>query len=192
VVWSELRYCGLIDDCARLPLMTWTATAPERVWEPFVADERATLEGFLDKQRTTLLYKCAGRTGEQLARRAVPPSSLSLIGLVRHLTEAERGHFRIEFSGQDVAHPYSTSEQPDAAFANVSADTAEQDIATLIAEWDLARAAIAGAALDDCFADPDIGQISLRTLLNHMIEEYARHIGQADLLRECIDGFVGE
>jgi hypothetical protein len=160
--------------------------------EPFVADERRTLEGFLDKQRTTLLWKCAGLTGEQLTRRAISPSSLSLIGLVRHLTEAERGHFRHEFAGADVPHPYSADDQPDAAFAKASADTAEQDIATLIGEWDLARAAIAGAALDDCFTDPEIGQISLRTLLNHMIEEYARHIGHADLLRECIDGVTGE
>jgi hypothetical protein len=156
----------------------------------FVADERTTLEGFLDKQRTTLLWKCAGLTGEQLARRAISPSSLSLLGLVRHLTEAERGHFRREFAY--VPHPYSTDDQPDAAFADASAGTAEQDIDTLIAEWDLARAAIAGAALDDCFTDPEIGQISLRTLLNHMIEEYARHIGHADLLRECIDGVTGE
>jgi uncharacterized damage-inducible protein DinB len=187
-----MMYCDPIDHCATLSIMTWTSTAPERVWEPFVADERTTLEGFLDKQRTTLLWKCAGLTGEQLARRAISPSSLSLLGLVRHLTEAERGHFRMEFAGEEVPHPYSTDDQPDAAFANASADTAEQDIATLIAEWDLARAAIAGAALDDCFTDPEIGQISLRTLLNHMIEEYARHIGHADLLRECIDGFTGE
>jgi hypothetical protein len=175
-----------------MSIMTWTSVAPERVWEPFVADERTTLEAFLDKQRTTLLWKCAGLTGEQLARRAVAPSSLSLLGLVRHLTEAERGHFRLEFAGEDVPQPYSTDDQPDAAFANASADTAEQDIATLIAEWDLARGAIAGAALDDCFTHPEIGQISLRTQLNHMIEEYSRHIGHADLLRECIDGVTGE
>lgn len=172
--------------------MVWTSTAPERVWEPFAADERTTLEGFLDKQRTTLVWKCAGLTGEQLARRAVPPSTLSLLGLVRHLTEAERGHFRREFAGEYVPHPYATDDEPDAAFVNASASTAEQDIATLFAEWDLARAAIAGAAPDDCFSDPEIGQISLRTLLTHMIEEYARHIGQADLLRECIDGVTGE
>ncbi|HEY3951852.1 MAG TPA: DinB family protein [Streptosporangiaceae bacterium] len=172
--------------------MTWTVSAPERVWEPFVADERTTLDGFLDKQRTTLLSKCDGLTGEQLARRAVPPSSLSLLGLVRHLTEAERGHFRIEFAGEDVPHPYSTDDRPDAAFTEASAGTAEQDVATFIAEWDLARAAIAGTSLDACFTHPEIGQISLRTQLNHMIEEYARHIGQADLLRECIDGVTGD
>jgi hypothetical protein len=78
------------------------------------------------------------------------------------------------------------------AFDDASAGTAERDIATLIAEWDLARAATAGADLDDCFTIPDAGQISLRTLINHMIEEYARHIGHADLLRECIDGVTGE
>ncbi len=175
-----------------MPGMTWTVPEPERVWEPFVADERTTLEGFLDKQRTTLLWKCAGLTGEQLARRSVPPSSLSLLGLMRHLTEAERGHFRIEFAGAQVGHPYSTGDRPDAAFTDAAAGNAEQDIAALIAEWDLARAAIAGVGLDDCFTHPEIGQISLRTQLNHMIEEYARHIGQADLLRECIDGVTGE
>ena len=164
-----------------MPGMTWTVPEPQRVWEPFVADER-----------TTLLWKCTGLTGDQLVRQAVPPSSLSLLGLVRHLTEAERGHFRIEFAGEQVEHPYSTADRPDAAWTDATAGTAEKDIATLIAEWDLARAAIAGASLDDCFTDPEIGQISLRTLLNHMIEEYARHIGQADLLRECIDGVTGE
>jgi hypothetical protein len=175
-----------------MPGMTWTVPEPERVWEPFVADERTTLEGFLDKQRTTLLWKCSGLTADQLALRAVPPSSLSLLGLVRHLTEAERGHFRMEFLGEQVEHPYSTADRPDAAFTEATAGSAEEDIATLIAEWDLARAAIAGASLDGCFTDPEIGQISLRTLLNHMIEEYARHLGHADLLRECIDGVTGD
>jgi uncharacterized damage-inducible protein DinB len=172
--------------------MTWTVPEPERVWEPFVADERTTLEGFLDKQRTTLLSKCAGLTCEELALRSVQPSSLSLLGLVRHLTEAERGHFRMEFAGESIEHPYSTESRPDAAFSGAAADNAEQGIAALVAEWDLARAAIADGSLEDCFTDPEIGQISLRTLLNHMIEEYARHIGQADLLRECIDGVTGE
>src|SRR5215469_3674677 len=122
-----MMHCGPLKRYATLAIMTWTVTAPERAWEPFVADERTTLEGFLDKQRTTLLWKCAGLTSEQLASRSVPPSSLSLLGLVRHLTEAERGHFRIEFAGEDVPHPYSTDDQPDAAFTNATADTAEQD-----------------------------------------------------------------
>ncbi len=185
-------HCSPIDDLSHTVDHDLDFDPPERVWEPFVADQRTTLEAFLDKQRTTLLWKCAGLAGEQLARRAIPPSALSLLGLVRHLTEAEGGHFRMEFAGEDVPRPYSTHDQPDAAFANASAGTAEQDIATLIAEWDRARAAIAGAALGDCFIGPEIGQISLRTLLNHMIEEYARHIGHADLLRECIDGVTGE
>ncbi|HEY2506482.1 MAG TPA: DinB family protein [Streptosporangiaceae bacterium] len=172
--------------------MIWTMPEPQRVWEPFVADERTTLEGFLDKQRTTLLWKCSGLTASQLALRAVPPSSLSLLGLVRHLTEAERGHFRIEFAGESVEHAYSTADRPDGAFTDAGAGTAQQDIATLVAEWNLARAAIAGASLDDCFTHPEIGKISLRTQLNHMIEEYARHIGHADLLRECIDGVTGD
>jgi len=169
-------------------MTSWTVPEPARVWEPFVADERTTLEGFLDKQRTTLLSKCAGLTSEQLVRRAVPPSTLSLLALVRHLTEAERGHFRIEFAGENVRHPYSTPERPDAAFTDGTASSAKRDIEALIAEWALARASIANASLDDCFVHPEIGEISLRTQLSHMIEEYARHIGHADLLRECIDG----
>jgi Protein of unknown function (DUF664) len=175
-----------------MPRMTWTVPEPQRAWEPFVADERTTLEGFLDKQRTTLVWKCTGLTADKLALRAVPPSSLSLLGLVRHLTEAERGHFRIEFAGEEIGAPYSSADRPDAAFIEATADTAEDDVAALIAEWELARAAIAGASLNDCFTHPEIGQISLRTQLNHMIEEYARHIGHADLLRECIDGTTGE
>jgi Protein of unknown function (DUF664) len=76
---------------------------------------------------------------------------------VRHLTEAERGHFRIEFAGEEVQAPYSSDERPDAAFTEVNADNAEKDIATLVAEWDLTRAAIAGASPDDCFTHPEIG-----------------------------------
>jgi hypothetical protein len=120
-----------------MPGMTWTVPEPQRMWEPFAADERTTLEGFLGKQRTTLLWKCTGLTGDQLARPAVPPSNLSLLGLVRHLTEAERGHFRIEFAGEQVEHPYSTADRPDAAWADASAVNAEEDFATLATEWDL-------------------------------------------------------
>jgi hypothetical protein len=152
-------YCALIDHRATLSIMNWTSAAPERVAN---RSSPTSVRRLKDSSTSSAPRWCGSpQTCEQLACRAISPSSLSLLGLVRHLTEAERGLFRREFAGEDVPHPYSTDDQPDAAFANASADTAEQDIATLVAEWDLARAAIAGAALDDCFTDPDTTAASL-------------------------------
>jgi hypothetical protein len=86
-------------------IMTWTAPEITRPCPPEAAGERATLEGYLEFHRATLLWKCAGLDGEQLARRSVPPSSLSLLGLVRHLAEAERAWFRREFRGERLEQP---------------------------------------------------------------------------------------
>jgi len=157
-----------------------------------VADERAMLEGWLEWQRSTLLWKCAGLTGDQLAERAVPPSTLSLLGLVRHMTDAERAWFRRHFRGEPLSEAYARPERPDAAFDDVSAEQAEADLARLQEEWARCRAGVDGAALDDVFTLPVWGEISLRWVYSHMIEEYARHIGHADLLRERIDGVTGQ
>ena len=88
--------------------MTWTAPAVTRVDEPFTGDERAMLEGFLDWYRATLLFKCQGLSAQQLAEQAVPPSNLSLIGLLRHLTEVERGWFRRRIDGADLDRVYTS------------------------------------------------------------------------------------
>ncbi len=173
--------------------MTWTAPDQTRTDPPTVAGERAALEGWLDYHRGTLLAKCQGLTGEQLAERSVPPSSLSLLGLVRHMTDVERAWFRIRPAGEPgLSLRYETDGFPDADFDFAEPSGAEADLAAYRQECELARAAMAGRPLDDTFVDSRYGTtIDLRWVYLHMIEEYARHNGHADLLRERIDGVTG-
>ncbi len=171
--------------------MTWTAPEVTRVDEPLVADERTMLDGWLDWHRSTLLFKCAGLTGAQLAEQSTPPSNLSLLGLVRHMADVERSWVRRRFRGEDIGALYAREDRPDADFEEVDASRAEEDFATFVAECELARQAAAGASLDDTFMSPRHREMSLRWIYVHMIEEYARHNGHADLLRERIDGVTG-
>ena len=170
----------------------WTAPEVSRPDPPQAASERATLEGYLEFHRATLPWKCAGLTGEQLARCAVPPSNLSLLGLIRHVADAERAWFRRRAGGQPVPEVYHREDRPDAAFEEASAAKAEADYARLVDEQELCRQAVAGQPLEQQFIHPEWGPMSLRWVYDHMIAEYARHIGHADLLRECIDGATGE
>jgi hypothetical protein len=173
--------------------VTWTAPHIDRHDPPTVAGERESLDSWLDYHRATLLFKCQGLTGEQLARRAVEPSSLSLLGLVRHMAEVERAWFRRRFAGQAELGALFCSEQfPDGDFDLAEAGDAEADFATFMAECELARGAAAGRSLDDTFVHPQWATIDLRWVYVHMIEEYARHNGHADLLRERIDGVTGD
>jgi uncharacterized damage-inducible protein DinB len=151
--------------------------------------ERPLLQAFLDWQRATLLYKCAGLTGEQLAGRMVPPSGLSLLGLIRHMTKVERVWFRVRFAGEPVELPFGNDSE--AEFNDVDPARAAADYARLTEEFKLADAAAANASLDDTFIHRD-EVMSLRMIYLHMIEEYARHLGHADLLRERIDGATGD
>lgn len=171
---------------------TWTAPSVTRVHEPLAASERAVLDGFLDWYRATLLYKCADLSAEQLAQQAVPPSNLSLLGLIRHMAEVERSWFRLRFAGQQIDRLYMTEENPDADIDCGTAATAESDYAIFVGELDAARAAAAGHELDETFIGGRGKPISLRWLYVHMIEEYARHCGHADLIRESIDGAKGQ
>jgi len=171
--------------------VTWKAPDVERPEGPLTGPERPMLQAFLDWQRATLLYKCAGLTGEELARRAVPPSDLSLLGLVRHMTKVERIWFRRRFAGEPVDNPFGGD--PDADFERIDPARAAADYARLTEEIKLTDAAVANASLDDTFTHERTGEVmSLRMIYLHMIEEYARHLGHADLLREQIDGATGE
>ncbi|QNN55050.1 DinB family protein [Nocardioides mesophilus] len=161
---------------------------------PSLGDERATLVEFLRCQRLTLELKCADLDAEQLARRAVEPSTMSLLGLVRHMAEVERRWFRVRFAHLDSPPHYCSEDDPDGDFDGAVADPA------LVAEaWDTWRSEVAFAEKFVAEA-PDLdvlgmtreGPISLRELLVHMVEEYARHNGHADLLRERIDGRIGQ
>ena len=169
------------------------AAPPTRRLPPPEATEREMLTAFLDFQRATLAVKCAGLPAELLRRRAVPPSGLSLLGLVRHMAEVERNWFRPVFDGTPVATIFSAGFDPEPAFA----DVAEADVAEAFTVWeaecDHARAVTAAAATLDVSGDRDgLGTFSLRWILIHLIEEYARHNGHADLLRERLDGATGQ
>ena len=172
--------------------MNWTVPPVARIREPTAAGERATLDGLLEWHRATFLWKCAGLTGEQLAARPVPSSSLSLLGLARHLTDTERAWFRRRVGGQLLPDVYTTADRPDAAFEDTDAAAAEADVARLTGEWELCRQAVAGVALDTQVSHERRGPLSVRWVYGHMIAEYARHLGHADLLRESIDGVTGE
>jgi uncharacterized damage-inducible protein DinB len=169
----------------------WTAPAVERRDPPRTSGERAALEGWLDYHRATLLTKCAGLTEDQLRQRSTPPSNLSLLGLVRHMAEVERWWFRINVGAEPVTDIYCSEQSPDADFDDVDTADAEADLATFQAEVELARRAAAGRELDETFERPH-GPLDVRWAFIHMIEEYARHNGHADLLRERIDGVTGE
>ncbi|MEU2611767.1 DinB family protein [Micromonospora sp. NPDC007271] len=172
-----------------------TLRAPEitRKNEPYVGDERTMLEGWLDYHRDTLLLKCAGLTADQLRTASVEPSALTLLGLVRHMAEVEAWWFRENVAGEPVEYPYFTPETPDADHDVSNAD-AEADFATYHREVALARAASADRSLDETFIEvgPKKRTFNLRWVYVHMIEEYARHNGHADLIRERIDGVTGD
>ncbi|GAA3598402.1 DinB family protein [Nonomuraea rosea] len=150
--------------------------------------ELPTLRDFLSSYRLTLLMKCEGLDPEQLARRSVPPSTMSLLGLLRHLAEVERDWSNWITSEDQLPSLYGKGGDFEGAVA-------EQTVVDA-AYADLAREQ---AALDAMLAGhEDLGEhvgkenIAVRELLVHMIEEYARHCGHADLLRECVDGRVGQ
>jgi uncharacterized damage-inducible protein DinB len=175
---------------------TWTAPEIVRDPEPTAAGggaERVLLEQWLDYHRQTLLAKCAGLTAEQLKIRAVPPSSVSLLGLLRHLADVERGWFRRRSGHQQLAPIYQTEADEDADFNDLDSVDAATVFAILAAEIELARAAAAGRPLEETFVhEREHTTLNLRWVYLHMIEEYARHNGHADLLREQIDGRTGD
>jgi uncharacterized damage-inducible protein DinB len=173
--------------------MTWTAPQITRVDPPDAGDERTQLEAWLDFHRQTLLTKCTGLTPEQLKLCSVEPSNLSLLGLVRHMAEVERAWFRRRFAGEQLDLLYSSDDKPDGDFDDVADADAERDFDVFTREVESARAAAAGHSLDETFVHPrDQAVMDLRWVYLHMIEEYARHNGHADFLRERIDGATGD
>ncbi|MEH1169880.1 DinB family protein [Micromonospora sp. CPCC 205539] len=176
--------------------MTWTAPEITRTPEPYVGDERTMLEGWLNYHRDTLLLKCAGLTAEQLKIPSVEPSGLTLLGLVRHLAMVERWWFRVRAAGEQLDDLYCTDESPDGDLEDIADADAATDFATYAAEVAAARAAAAALSLDDTFLrrrrDGGADEMNVRWVYVHMIEEYARHNGHADLIRERIDGATGE
>jgi hypothetical protein len=172
--------------------MTWTVPAVTRRPEPSTGDERTLLEAHLGYQRETLMTKCAGLDAAALRSRSVPPSSMSLLGIVRHLAAVERWWFRMSVAGEQLDHLFVDDDSPDGDFDAVDTADAEADFATYAAEIDLVDATVARLSLDDTFGNDQLqGERTLRWVYLHMIREYARHNGHADLLRERIDGTTG-
>jgi len=173
-----------------------TELAPDPELQP-TPDEATALHGFLDFQRTILIRKAEGITDQQ-ARTTIEPSDLSLLGLIRHMAEVERNWFRRRLSGLDAPPLYYGDHDPDGDFHPGPTDTLDEALASLHEEIDHAHRVTAGAPLDTLAAGmPPTQRIlgwrpNLRWILVHMIEEYARHCGHADLLRQRIDGSVGD
>ena len=173
--------------------MTWTAPDvqrsdgyPARRNDP----EIDMLRDWLDWHRATLLRKCAGLDAERLAARSVPPSSLSLLGLVRHMSDTERGWVRQTFRGEQIPDLYYRPDLEDADIREADPARAEEDYDIYLAECRAVDAALADAKLDDTFTFQE-QTLSVRWMWQHLVEEYARHNGHADLLREAVDGATG-
>jgi len=159
---------------------------------PGIGGEREILTAFLDWHRETFELKCSGVPAERLSEKGIPPSGLSLHGLVRHLAAVERWWFRIQFAGEDVPLLYYSDDDPNQDFDSLDGDVRDA-FAAWHAECERSRQIVAGTPSLD---QPGIVQrtgapFSLRQLLVKMIAEYARHDGHADLLRERIDGATG-
>jgi uncharacterized damage-inducible protein DinB len=159
-------------------------------------DERTTLVEFLDFYRATIEQKTDGIDDEQ-ARATVGPSDLTLIGIVRHLTEVERNWFRAKFLGEDAPYYYCDDEDEDRDWHPAPTDTLADALATYRAECDRARAITNAEPSLDALSTAtvrwyDNRPVSLRWILVHMIEETARHAGHADFLREAVDGVTGD
>ncbi|KUL62654.1 DinB family protein [Streptomyces antimycoticus] len=167
-------------------------TTAERREAPRTADERTSLEGWLDFHRATLALKCEGLDDKQLREASAPPSELTLLGLVRHMAEVERSWFRRVFAHEDTPPIWYSEEDPDGEFHVADGDTAESAFAIWRDEIAKAKEAAAGHSLDDVVTRPGRGDYNLRWIYLHMIEEYARHNGHADLIRERIDGVTGD
>jgi uncharacterized damage-inducible protein DinB len=168
-------------------MMHEIAPRVERPRVPRVTDERTMLLAWLEFHRATLLMKCAELDESQLKLRATPPSTLSLLGLVRHMTEVERSWFRRRIAAEQAPPLYYTPEREDDDFDALDDTPVGEVFERYTHEMDLCREILSGVSLDSV-----VGEYSVRWIVTHMIEEYARHNGHADLLREAIDGARGD
>ncbi|WP_330180317.1 DinB family protein [Nocardia sp. NBC_01503] len=165
----------------------------ERTETDHLAGERETLIGLLDFNRETLARKCSGLSADQLRLRAVQPSELSLLGLIRHLTDVELGWFGRILSGSDAPFRYWQADTPDGTDFDVDDADVEESLRLWHNTYAQSREIVDACESLDTFGvhEPTGDRFSLRWILTHMIQEYARHNGHADLLRERIDGQTG-
>jgi hypothetical protein len=170
--------------------MTAREVEPTRTRPPEAGTEREVLTGLLDFLRATVINKVAGLTDDQAFGSPVPPSTLSPAGVVKHLTGVERFWFSIDFAGADLEWPW-TEENQHGNFPLEPGDTLAAIVADYRAECARSRDVVAAAGLDDLARGEGLS-FNLRYALAHLVEETARHLGHLDLLRESIDGVVGE
>ncbi|CAN5626290.1 DinB family protein [soil metagenome] len=158
-------------------------------------DERATLLAFLDYYRTVFVRKAEGFTDDEARRATCPPSEMTVMGLVRHMAEVERGWFRRSVAAEDAPAIYYSDApggDPDGDFHPGPDDTLEDALAVWHDEVDRARTILADVSLDQTFAHRRLGAPKVRWVIVHMVEEYARHVGHLDLLTEALDGRTGD
>ncbi|GGQ72863.1 hypothetical protein GCM10010267_39760 [Streptomyces griseorubens] len=167
-------------------------TSDSRVGPPLFGSERETLRAFLDHHRATLAMKCEGLSDEELRQRSMPPSTLSLLGLVRHMAEVERAWFRRAFQDHDAPMVWSDTVDFQATY-DADASTRREAFTAWEAEVENSRRVEREAlSLDQAGHQPRWGEdVSLRMVMLHVLLEYARHNGHADFLREGVDGTVG-
>ncbi|MCT2584783.1 DinB family protein [Actinophytocola gossypii] len=166
-------------------------TDPARFDPPLLADEHTMLAAYLDFQRETLALKCADIPGREHSAALLPPSTLTLHGLVRHLSGVERWWLHLQFAGDDTGMLYYSDDDPEQDFESLDGDF-DAAVAVWRAQVERSREIVAGAAPEDTGTQIQTGDaFSLRWVLLRMIAEYARHLGHADLLRERIDGATG-
>ena len=169
--------------------------AVDRAEPSTTASEREMLDGWLDYHRATLEMKCEGLTAAQLRTHSVPPSNLTLLGLLRHMAEVERFWFRNILRDERVPELFCTDADRDGDFNDLEGAEPADVLSTLHEECRHARDVSRGLSLDDISEGRtrQTGErFSLRWIITHMIEEYARHNGHADLIREAIDGATGD
>lgn len=175
---------------------SWSAEDDPRTYGNPVG-EKATYQEYLANYRLTIEMKCSSLDAEQLARRSVPPSTLSLLGLVRHLGQMENHWFQRVLQGRtDPPRLYKREDDPDWDFGGASPDPAVVDDAFATWKGEIAKVDEWFGTVDEADMGREVpfddGTVSTRDVLVHVIEEYARHAGHADLLRECIDGRTGQ
>jgi hypothetical protein len=169
-----------------------TFIAPERANVPVSGDERTQLDAWLDFQRATLLKKCDGLSAAQMKERPVATSRLSLLGIIRHMTFVEQVWFETTFAGRDTSDYYKTDGDRDADFNDLDSAALEVVIDLFLKSVKVSRELSAGHSLDELAKNPRRGrEVHLRWIYVHLIVEYARHNGHADLIRELVDGTTG-
>ena len=173
--------------------MTWTAPEIDRPRPAIAGDERALLESMLDHMRATLQMKCSGLTEDQLKLQPLGYTNLSLLGLVRHVSDVELFWFRVNLNQEEVSGYYHRSDDAEVAWNQAPQGDAQRDFAHYAESVEKARDIASKHELDAAFTHMFFdGDSSLRWIYLHLIQEYGRHCGHADLLRQAIDGTTGE